>query len=157
MGGFGKAPARGFAQYTLGEFGSRGAGIQGGRAFDGGRIRDRSGVPRGLTLCIPRFRGPHGNHLGLAGFGGTVRLFASAARYFSLAHWHTGTIHPEIHGGSHFADSFHATAFVNGNLGAECLGGPLDLTGTHFYSRQFVQQGAALFKAHQGRRTAGHS
>ena len=72
-------------------------------AFNPGRIGDRSWVPHGLVLLIPRFRGPHGDHLGLTSFGGTIRLLARTACDFGGSHRHTGTVHPQVHGGSDFA------------------------------------------------------
>ena len=59
--------------------------------------------------------------------------------------------------GSHVAGRFHAVVFVYGDLGAQRFGGPFHLTGAYLYSRQFAQQIAALDKAHQRRRAAGHA
>ncbi len=45
-----------------------GTGVQRSGAFDCSRISDRSWVPHRLALLIPRFRSPHRDDLGLAGF-----------------------------------------------------------------------------------------
>src|ERR1019366_2687857 len=73
-GRLGEASPCRFSQHTLGEIGSVEAGVQSGGAFDGGRISDRSWVSHRRTLLIPRFRGVHGDDLGLASFGRAIRL-----------------------------------------------------------------------------------
>jgi hypothetical protein len=113
-------------------------------------------IAHGFVFLIARFGGPHGDQLGLASFGGTIRLLASAAGDYGGAHRHTGTVHPQVHGGSHCAHRLHATAFVVGDFGAQRFGGSFHLLDTDFDSRQLVEQRAAFRKAHQRRRAAGH-
>lgn len=79
-----------------------------------------------------------------------MRLLASVAGDFRGAHGHTGTVHPQVHGGSHCAHPLHTTAFVGGDCGAQGFGGSFHLLDTDFHSRQFVRQGAAFRKACRG-------
>ena len=91
------------------------------------------------------------------GFGGAIGLFASAAGNLGGAHGNARTVQAQIHGGSHFAGWFHTSVFVSGDLGAQRFGGTFYLTGAYLYPCQFAQQTAALDKAHQRCRAAGHA
>src|ERR1700730_15754084 len=59
--------------------------------------------------------------------------------------------------GATWPAGLHASAFVSGDLGTQRFGGPFYLTGAYLYPCQFAQQTAALDKAHQRCRAAGHA
>src|SRR5215469_7142503 len=138
-GGLGETSPRGFAQNTLGEVGTVGAGVGSRGAFNGGRIGDGSGISHRLALLIARFRGPYGDEFGLASFGGAIGLLAGTTRYLGLAHRHSGTVQPEIDGRSDGAYPPDAIAFIGGDLGTERLRGSFHLTDADFYPSQFVK------------------
>jgi hypothetical protein len=92
-----------------------------------------------LAFRIARFRRPDGDELGFAGFGRAVGLLARAISDFLGAHWHPGTIHSQVHGGSHFAHHFYLRVFIAGDLSPQRCCGSFHLLGTDFRPRQFVQ------------------
>src|SRR5450432_715264 len=75
----------GFPQHPFGEVGSVGTAVRSGRAFDGGRVADRSLIPHRRALLIPRFGRPYGDQLGLAGLRRAIRLLARASSNFGGA------------------------------------------------------------------------
>jgi hypothetical protein len=66
-------------------------------------------------------------------------LLARAIRDFLAAHRHPGSIHSQVHGGSHFSALFHWLVFIDGDLGPQRFGCSFHRLGTDFHSRQFVQ------------------
>ena len=145
---FGETAPRGFAQHSLGELRAVGTGVRGSGAFDGGGIGDRSGIAHRLAFGIAGLGGPHGNYLSLAGFGGTVRLLACATHNFSRAHGHSGTVHPQIHGGHHFAHLFYATMFIRSDFLTQRFGSSFRLLDAYLHAGQLLQQRTALLEAH---------
>jgi hypothetical protein len=124
--------------------------------FDGSRIGDRSRIAHRLTFGIAGFSRPHGDDLGLAGFGGTIRLLTRAIGDFRRTHGHSGTVHSQIHGGRHFPHLFYAAMFIGSDLGAQRFGGSLYLLDAYAHASQLLQQRTTLREAHQRRRTTGH-
>src|SRR5260370_30090023 len=114
---FGETTTVGLPQYALSEVGKVRAGIQSSRAFNRGRIGHRSRIAHRPAFLITRFCGPDGDQLGFAVFGRAVGLLARAIRDFLGAHRHPGSIHSQVHGGSHFSALFHWLVFIDGDLG----------------------------------------
>lgn len=72
-------------EYTLSELRQHRTGIQSSRAFNGGRIGDRSRIAHGFALLIARFGSPDSDQFGFAGLGGAIGLLAGALRDFLLS------------------------------------------------------------------------
>ena len=60
-------------------------------------------------------------------------MFAGATDDFLGAHRYSGTIHSQVHGGSHFACLVHLVLFRLGDLGPQCVGGSFRLLGADLH------------------------
>src|SRR5260221_6527599 len=135
---FAETTTAGLALYARREVREVGTGIQSRGAFNRGRISDRSWVAHGLAFLIARFRRPDGDQLGFAGFGRAVGLLARTISNFLSAHRHPGTIHSQVHGGSHFAHLFYLLVFIDVDLGPHGFCASLYLIGSDFRPPPFV-------------------
>ena len=88
--GFGKSSTAGLAQNPLGESGSDLIGIQGGGAFQGCGVGNRTGVADWPTFLVARFGTPDRTQFNFPSLGASVRLLTASALEFVGAHRDAG-------------------------------------------------------------------